>query len=257
MEFVSSLGTMHYDFHGESSQTIVLIHGFPLQSAMWKPQIQPLIKAGFSVLIPDLPGFGLSRYQRALSIDQMADEIYSLTQTMGIEPLCVGGMSMGGYVALSLAERYPQCASRLALIVTRAEGDSEEGRKGRYDLADKAREEGIAAVADVFIEKVMGDGSRKLRDDVYAMMCGASVEGAANALAAMAERADRVKSLSKITVPSLVVWAEKDKAMPAEAAATMLAKLPNASEARLPGGHMVNMEHPDEFNRALVEFLRA
>ncbi|MBB5022263.1 alpha/beta fold hydrolase [Desulfurispira natronophila] len=258
MEFLNSHGTMYYELHGESDKTILLIHGFPLDSSMWKPQIPFLVKSGYSVLLLDLPGLGQSLYKRALSIDEMADEIADMLQTTNTTPCCVGGMSMGGYVALSLALRHPDCFNKLALIVTRAEADSEEAREGRYKLAEEVRQNGTKAAADIFIDKVLDvDSDPKLRDVVYSIMTKAPAAGVVAALEAMAQRPDRIATLPEIDALTLVMWAEKDKAMPPESARNMLTGIADASEARLPGGHLTNMEYPEEFNRALLRFLES
>ena len=258
MEFLKSHGTMYYEFHGESDKTILLIHGFPLDSSMWKPQIPFLVKSGYSVLLVDLPGLGQSPYKRALSIDEMADEIADLMRTTNITPYCVGGMSMGGYVALSLALRHPDSFNKLALIVTRAEADGEEAREGRYKLAEEVRQNGSKAAADIFIDKVLdAESDPQLRKAAYATMTKAPAAGVVAALEAMAQRPDRTETLPQIDTPTLVMWAEKDKAMPPEAARNMLVGISGASEAKLPGGHLTNMEYPEEFNRALLRFLES
>ena len=96
---------------------VLLLHAFPLSSAMWRRQIAAL-QPDYRVVAPDFRGFGSTPgFVGAPSVDQMADDAIALLDHLRItEAVVVGGLSMGGYVALAFARRY---ASRLRALDSR------------------------------------------------------------------------------------------------------------------------------------------
>ena len=115
---------------------VVLLHGFPLSRAMWEEQLAG-IGSIYRVIAPDLRGFGESPVPEGVyTMDAMADDVVELLETLDIMgPVVVGGLSMGGYVALSLAARYPTRVRALILMDTRAGADTPEAAQGREATA--------------------------------------------------------------------------------------------------------------------------
>lgn len=115
-----------------SGPVVVLLHGFPLNRVMWAEQIQTL-SAAHRVIAPDLRGHGDSPAPDAVyTMDSMADDVVELLDGLGVaEPVVVGGLSMGGYVALAMALKHPCRLRGLMLIDTRAAADAPEAAKGR------------------------------------------------------------------------------------------------------------------------------
>src|SRR5687768_12888847 len=85
---------------------VVLIHAFPLSRQMWAAQRDAL--AGVCrVITPDLPGFGDSALASNPTVETMADAVAKLLDEKRItEPVILGGLSMGGYVAFAFARKY-------------------------------------------------------------------------------------------------------------------------------------------------------
>ena len=110
---------------------VVLLHGFPLSKAMWDEQLAG-IGSIYRVIAPDLRGFGESPVPEGVyTMDAMADDVVELLETLEIAgPVVVGGLSMGGYVALSLVARYPTRVKGLMLMDTRAGADTPEAAQG-------------------------------------------------------------------------------------------------------------------------------
>lgn len=259
MFFVNGHGKMYYELHGTGTRSVLLIHGFPLSSAMWRPQIDPLVQAGFSVITVDLPGFGRSDITSEIgSIDSLAMVIGELLDHLQIKKAAIGGMSMGGYVTLALYAQRPELFEKLMLIVTRAEADSEEAQESRTKLADQVGHNGVKAAADVFIRKLLGSETDKyLEKHLYHdIMMRASVSGTVQNLLAMRDRPDRLALLPTITVPTLVICGAEDNAIPPSASEAMAKQIPSAKLVKIPAtGHICNMEDPASFNRALLAFL--
>jgi 3-oxoadipate enol-lactonase len=119
-------------------QPILLIHAFPMSSAMWEDQIDALATR-FRVIAPDLRGFGATaRGSGAASLDQHADDLAGLLDHLGLEKATVAGLSMGGYISFALLRRHRARVERLILADTRAGADSEKAKQDREKNAQLA-----------------------------------------------------------------------------------------------------------------------
>src|SRR4051794_14087645 len=83
---------------------VVLLHAFPLRRTMWEPQIAALF-GECRCITPDLRGFGDSPVTGPYSMDRYADDVVALMDALQLDRAVVGGLSMGGYVALALWRR--------------------------------------------------------------------------------------------------------------------------------------------------------
>ena len=81
---------VRYDDAG-SGLPVVLIHGFPLNRQMWRPQVRTLVEAGYRVICPDLPGFGESPALEQTSMSAYSDAVIALLDHLGIGQAVVGG----------------------------------------------------------------------------------------------------------------------------------------------------------------------
>src|SRR5271165_1880847 len=108
-----------------SPPVLVLLHGFPLNRELWAEQLK-VIGSAYRVIAPDLRGHGESECpDGAYTMDEMADDVVELLDRLNVkEPVVLGGLSMGGYVALSLVVRHPQRVRGLILCDTRAAADT-------------------------------------------------------------------------------------------------------------------------------------
>src|SRR5262249_47120169 len=127
---------------------VVLLHGFPLGREMWREQFAGLGSI-YKVIAPDLRGHGDSPAPDGdYTIDEMADDVIELLDPLGLDdPVVVGGLSMGGYVALSMISRYPARIRGLVLMDTRASADSLEAVANREELARAVLKAGHAGPA--------------------------------------------------------------------------------------------------------------
>lgn len=252
-----------YDDQG-SGPAVILLHGFPLCRVMWQPQVKALSTAGYRVIAPDLRGFGRSALPLGpVTMDGYADDVIALMNEMGLGRAVVVGMSMGGYVLFNLLERYPKRLAGAVFALTRAAADDEAGKLRRSALAKAVAEGQPQVVVDAFREILFAPQTPASEPELVARvgkwMEATAPEGLIGGLLAMRERRDAtalLSKISKIAVPSLVIGAELDRAVPVEHSRAIAAGIPGAYLSVLPGvGHMANLEAPDAFNGPLLRFL--
>jgi 3-oxoadipate enol-lactonase len=260
--------------------TVVFIHGFPFDGSMWAPQIAAL-PSGWRGLAPDLRGFGRSELNAAagdvpsgakmggrvalphepvLAMRRHADDIAELIDQEAGGTAVICGLSMGGYVALSLWRRHPDKVRALILADTRAEGDSDEGRENRMRMAQTARTSGAEPIARAMLPGILAEGTLdrnpEVTDKVRSMITATPTGTLIAALAGMAGRADSMSALPTISVPTLVVVGAEDRLTPPDVARSMAERIPGARMEVLPdSGHVSNLENPAAFNEVLAGFL--
>jgi 3-oxoadipate enol-lactonase len=252
---------VEYDDVG-SGPVVVLLHAFPLDRRMWRPQTEALADTA-RLIVPDQRGFGgTAGFDGTPSIAQMADDVASLLDAMRIaEPVIVGGLSMGGYVALNFARRHAARLRGLILADTRAEADTAEAKANRDRMIAFARENRAVDVIDALLPKMVSERTRSERtavvDDVRKVASEQTTSGIAAALAALRDREDATPWLSGIKVPTLVVVGSDDVLTPPAAAQTLAKSIAGAELVTLPAaGHLANLETPEDFNDAVRTYLQ-
>jgi pimeloyl-ACP methyl ester carboxylesterase len=235
---------------------VVLLHGYPLDGAMWSGVARALAPA-LRVLKPDLPGHGDNAAAAPSSLEAHADFAEAiLDQLEG--PVGLAGFSMGGYVALALMKRRPEKVRALALVDTRAGADDEAGRARRDEAIATVRAGGVEAIAQAMIPKLLSPEGLKKADLVEraARMMKRQKPATVEAdLAAMRDRPDSTASLPSLAVPTLVIVGELDALTPPSESQAMAAAIPGARLDIVPGtGHLAPMERPRAVAAALGDF---
>jgi len=238
---------------------VVLLHGFPLDLRVWEAQVAALADR-WRVIAVDMRGFGKSRSDAPFTIESLGDDVHALLGEIKALPCVLGGLSMGGYVALGYAKKYPADLKGLMLIDTRAEADTPEGKAARGKMIEAARSGGSKVVAEQMMAKMVAGGAEKGRPEVVKKLKGImeacpprTIE---NALVAMREREDYTSSLASIGVPTLIVVGEQDAITPPEMAERMNREIRNSMLAKIKGaGHMAIMEQPEQVNAAMRKWL--
>lgn len=241
--------------------SILFIHGFPFNSSMWEPQLADLSDM-VRVIAPDLRGHGLSdAVPGPYTMDLLAGDCARLLEHLSVNgPVVVCGLSMGGYVALEFYRQYPEYVDALILASTRAGADTAEGKANRDKLAAAAREKGVDAVIEAMLPNLLSPYTRENDPDlieyVEEMMRSTSVEGIVGALMGMKERPDSRPTLAEIDVPTLIIHGADDKTIPVSEAEAMHEAIEDSQLVIIDGaGHLPNLEQPDAFNDAIMDFL--
>ena len=239
---------------------IVLIHGYPFNRSLWTEQTEALTSR-FRVVTPDLRGFGESdRSEGPVTMNRMARDVAELMDQLGIEQAVIGGLSMGGYVALAFVKQFPSRVKALVLADTRAQADTEEGKQTRHQQAEKALSEGMAGIADAMLPKLLTPDTVSKRPEVVKrvrdMMLKTKPQGAASALLGMAQRDDLSEFISTIRVPTMIVVGREDALTPLADSEKMQSKIaPSRLVVIENAGHVSNLEQTEQFNYALIRFL--
>lgn len=239
---------------GSGSRTILWIHAFPLHGGMFREQLQLPARH----LVPDLPGFGASRDQPpARSIREMAELVIALADAVGADRFTPAGVSMGGYIALALAEMSPERVDGLILMDTRETADSPEARDNRMKQIAQVENEGTTSpVVNAMIDKLVAASSDHLKPELREMMEQTSVEGITAALHALADRNDTSAALRNLDAPVLLLFGEEDQLTPPAEGRRMAAIAKRATLRVIPGaGHLACLESPQPVNAAIREFL--
>ncbi|NIR48758.1 alpha/beta hydrolase [candidate division KSB1 bacterium] len=240
---------------------VVLLHAFPLNRTMWEPQVQELSNE-FQIITPDFRGFGKSgATDDPYTMDLLADDILQLLKTLSLDEVILGGLSMGGYVAFALYRKQPDMVKGLILADTRAEADSEDGKKNRKAMADLAIQKGPLVIAEQMTPKLLGKTTMLKNDSVVQkvkkMMSSSSIAGISNSSLGMALRDDSNPTLKDIACPTLILVGAEDELTPVEAAENLHNKIKNSELQVIPNaGHISNLEQPSEFNNAVKSFLQ-
>ncbi|TAL14603.1 MAG: alpha/beta fold hydrolase [Frankiales bacterium] len=239
---------------------LVLLHAFPLSSAMWLEQ-RELLGSRCRVITPDQRGFGGSELGAdEPSLGACADDVIALLDGLGLDRVVLGGLSMGGYVAMELLRRAPERVSALLLADTKASADPPEAREGRMRTAEAVERDGTGPLAETMLPLLLGATTLETRAAVAGRVRGlvAAAPPAAVAWAsrAMAARPDSFDVLRATEVPALVVVGDEDALSPVAQAQEMVDALPQGRLAVVPGaGHLSAVEDPPAFAAAVRAFL--
>jgi 3-oxoadipate enol-lactonase len=260
-EYRTSGGPMTHGERGEGpGDPLVLLHAFPLNRRMWAPQVEALSETR-RVITPDYPGFGRSpRPPAQPDVRYYAEQIRDLLDALRLERVVLGGLSMGGYVAFACMRLFPERVTALVLANTRPDPDPEEAKQARRDLARKVAEEGVGVLPRVQMERLLApqtlEGNKAVVEYVRDIMLESSPDGVVAALGAMRDRPDSTELLGQIKVPTLVIGGAEDALSTPEVMGRMAAKIPASEHTTLEGtGHLSNLEAPQSFNAALLDFL--
>ncbi|CAN5267701.1 alpha/beta hydrolase [soil metagenome] len=244
-----------------SGRPLVLLHAFPLSSAMWLEQ-RELLAPHSRVITPDQRGFGGSPLgEDAPSLGECAADVVALLDRLDLDQVVLGGLSMGGYVAMELLRRAPERVSALLLADTKLSADSPKARAGRLRTAETVEQDGTAALAETMLPALLGTSTLERRAAVAGRVRGLVTAAPAAAVAwasrAMAERPDSAEVLRTTDFPALVVVGDQYALSPVEQAQQLVDALPQGRLVVLPdAGHLTAVEDPDAFADAVVAFLQ-
>jgi len=243
---------------------LVLLNAFPVDRSQWEGLIAALVAAGSvagDIITFDFPGMGeMPMTEEDPSLELIADAaVVAMREATGRRAAIWVGCSMGGYIALAVAEREPTAVAGLGLICTRSTADDASEAQRRRDLADSL--DGVAAhpaarkVAEGLVG-TQGPSREALVAQIEANVARASGDAIAWGQRAMADRPDRTEVLRTVDARAVVIIGEYDAIVP-RADAELMADVLNIEPVVLAGvGHLAAFEDPIGTARALAPLFR-
>ena len=223
---------------------------------MWAPQVPDLLQH-FQVLRYDARGHGASAVPAGdYTLDHFGHDVLGLADLLGLKTFAFCGLSMGGAVGQWLAINAPQRITRLALANTSPRFGTPDVWNARIKAV---REGGMKAIVDAIMQRFFSPDKQQSAwaQSTRAVLLGSDPQGYAACCAALRD-ADTRASLSKISVPTLVIGGDKDPSTPWEDNGAILARdIPGAKAFHLQTAHLSNLEQPRTFTMALLDFLLA
>lgn len=262
---------LHTHDSGGDGRPVVLIHGWPLSAEAWAPQMAVLQAAGYRVVTYDRRGFGRSdKPESDYSYDTLADDLKSVIEHKDLQNVTLVGFSMGGGEVARYIARHGE--TRLHSVVFAAAVppyllQTEDNPDGPL-TAENAEEQRLLLEQDrdAFFDHFTRDFfsahgvlqvSESQREDAVAL-CHQSAQHAALACMESFGTTDFREDLQKVRVPTLVIHGDADDIVPLEGSGRRTHEaIPHSKLVIVNGApHGLNVSHLQEFNDALLAFLR-
>ncbi len=249
-----------------TGKLVVLIHGFGEDGTVWQSQID-FLKTHFRLIVPDIPGSGESAYVENANIETYAEIIKLIIDAefqrfpqQRTEGLTIIGHSMGGYITLAIAEKYPAYLNSFGLFHSSAFADNEEKKETRRKAIDFIDVNGTAAFLKLTLPSLFTKVFAQNHPEVITELLDKGKNFTPAALIqyykAMIGRPDRTAVLKKSEKPVLFIIGEHDMAIPLQSSLQQC-YLPSKSHVNIlnHAAHMSMFEEKDKVNNILYSFL--
>jgi pimeloyl-ACP methyl ester carboxylesterase len=247
-----------FERNGEGP-AMIFLHGFCEDQSMWQALSAQATDWGVTFISLDLPGFGRSDTIESCSIEEMADIVHAFCQAQQLDPICLMGHSMGGYVALAFAEKHPQLLSGLGILHSHPYEDGVEKKEARQKSMAFIEKNGSESYVRQLIPKLFppeyAAANPHMIDPLVEKALEYDPKGIINALQAMKNRPDRTQVLASLQVPVLFVVGALDEL---ESSERLIGQthLPDVASIHIleQVGHMGIFEAPDKIHQVVSEF---
>ena len=238
---------LNYEIAGNGKENLVMLHGFMENLMIWEEMEQPLSKE-FSIIKIDLPGHGLSKiYGEIHTMEMMADEVKKVTDHLKLKTFHLLGHSMGGYVSLAFAEKFPEVLKSLTLFFSTFLADDDEKKEQRrksFRIIKEAFPTYVkAGVPNLFSanEKDILEEKINLAKEIA---LSTQTDGALAAVKGMIERTDKTSVVEKFDGKILVLAGKHDNAVNVDKTLKNLPDKTNIKSYVLDCGHNGHWEKP-------------
>ncbi len=248
---------IQYKVYGEG-KPVILLHGFGEDSTVWQQQIN-FLKKDFLLIVPDIPGSGESELIPNADIDTYAAVVKEIFDKEQINEGIIIGHSMGGYISLALAEKYPQYLKAFGLFHSSAFADNEEKIEARKKAIDFIKDKGAytflkTSTPNLFTQEYKdehADNVETLIEDGKKFTDEALIQY----YEAMIARPDRTPVLQSFPKPILFIIGQHDQAIPFESSMKQC-HLPSLSHVHIlrQSAHMGMWEEETKANGILLFF---
>lgn len=230
---------------------IIVLHGLMGGLSNFESVTNFFSSHGYKVVIPELPIYDMSLLKT--NVKSFANYLRDFIEFKGFDQVILLGNSLGGHIGLYHTKMYPQKV--MALVITGSSGLYESAMGGGY--TKRSDYEVIKKKAqDVFYDPEVA--TKEIVDEVYETVNDRNKLIKTLAIAKSAIRHNMSKDLPKMSVPTCIIWGRNDTVTPPEVAQEFNELLPDSELFWIDKcGHAAMMEHPDEFNNILHDWLKS
>ncbi|RJF71052.1 alpha/beta fold hydrolase [Deinococcus cavernae] len=226
---------LHYRSTGRGDP-IVLIHGLSGSAGWWRYNV-PVLALKRRVYLLDLVGYGHGRRQKALGVEGDVQLLSAWMEALNLQGAALIGHSMGGHLALRLAEQQPERVSHLVLACA-----SGLLKGPTWRMALRLPQAGLTGRRS-FLPRILFDSGRAGLPNLWRSGVGVLAD-------------DVRPRLAQVKARTLVIWGERDVVIPSRLGRALADGIPGAQYLEIPrAGHVVMVDAPRQFNRAVLTFL--
>lgn len=251
------MNPIYYEEHGEG-QVLVFLHGFCESHEIWEGLI-PDLSSHFRLITLDLPGFGKSPLLKSsLTIKEVGRAVIEFIEFLHIQKCVVIGHSMGGYIALAIAEQRPDLVQGLCLFHSTALGDSEEKKLNRDKVLTFVETNGVQPFIKTFVPGLFFQKNQENIEKVYKIASKTSKKALIAYSYAMRDRPDMTGFLKSFPKPILLIAGEKDSIISTLALQDYMKLIQNGKlKIMVETGHMGMFEDVKESIKMLKDFAKS
>ena len=259
MPFCNVSGTrLFYRLEGnDDCPVLVLVHSLGVDHNLWDPLVQELLPR-FQILRCDLRGQGASDATPGdYTVEMLARDVLAIADSRGIRQFHYCGISIGGFIGQWIGANAPARVERLILANTSSNAAPASNWETRRQTV---LSHGMSAIVDAFVERSFHPDTVARRDPRVATLrrtlLANNVMGYAGCCAAVRDM-NQTALLKNITAPTLVIGSDQDVPLPWQGHSDVLMReIPNVRPAKLPTGHLSNIDAPGLFTKTVLDFLR-
>lgn len=239
---------------------IILLHGFCENKSMWFPYATELTKH-YQIICPDLPGFGESALPiKDITLEEVADQLAAFLSEIKVEKCVIIGHSLGGYVALAMAERHPALIQGLGLFNSTAMADNEEAKHRRNKSILFLRKHPVPKFIEPFIPSLFHSKRKDELKEEIALATSIGLQSPLEAIIAytlaMKNRKDRFELWKSFPFQTLFIGGANDSRVPLEVAEKHIEERELVDGYILPEtAHMAMHERPSETLQMIQDYL--
>jgi pimeloyl-ACP methyl ester carboxylesterase len=236
--------------------TVLMLHDHLGGHLTFAPQVESFAGSGYRAMAWDMPGYGRSAPIEPYSFKGLAQSCIDLIQALKVGGVVLIGHGMGGMVAQEVVARRPELVQRLVLCATLAQGFEASGRTLGEPAAELQAGQNMAQLAEQYLPRLIGPGALP-EGALLAQHAMAQVNPATYRRATIeSAHFNRQADLARIHVPTLLMGGEFDRGAPPDQMKTMADAIGGCTLATLRGvGHFPQLEAPDDFDAAVLNFL--
>ena len=253
---------LFYIKEGEGKEVIVFSHGLLWSHKMFMEQVE-FLKKSYTVIAYDHRGQGQSEVNASpIDMDILTEDVLELIDKLAGQPVHFAGLSMGGFVGMRLAARYPEKVKSLILLETSANSEPVENFPKYKFLNGIVKLFGVVPIVASKVMPIMFAQSwlenPKNKDSYKKWMkeLQSNKKSITKSVEAVIYRKGVEEEIRNIKCPTMIVVGDEDVATKPEKAKFIQMAIPNATLHMVPGaGHSSCIEKPDEINRLIGDWL--